>query len=567
MADASSLFSRVPFLSGLASSLARPLGRLFGGGRSGNRFILSIGDEGATLVQIRRGQVVDALFVAADAEDGPESLRDVIAGQESYPILLLADVVEQMFREDTMPKVGVLDRGKVVRRRLDLAYPNDLLKGAMALPRARGAPQSYMLTALPMSPNLERWVAFLEGLPNPVQGFYLLPLEVLDLAQKLGPSTAGEARATWRALITQQAASGYRQVFETGGKLMVTRLTQRQMQEMTPDAEAMLIERELRSSISYVKRLGFNEADRLDVILLADPAVCRAVDERDLPATSVTSLTPYQAGVLSGLGDVGPEDTPYSDVLLGLWVAAKRRRKIVLPTPVIRKRMLLGTLTRWGTVAAAAATLLAVYYTGSFLGDYFDASDQLSRLQEEEKRSQLSLSAEMAKVKNSPIPLEVLTEVAQAEDSLSQQQVDFVPLMRTIAGLLDDNTRLLGIWFGVPGEAPQGDQPQIQQAQPQPQPPQRPGAKVVANLHPYELHLRVNMAAGEAVPSPDAALLEAKSLLAKLVAAFPGYRVEAVQLPATVRMNQLLEGSAATPGGAAPKVPEIVAEYLIRKET
>ncbi len=168
----------------------------------------------------------------------------------------------------------------------------------------------------------------------------------------------------WRALITQDAASGFRQIFESGDKMIVTRLTQRPAQALTPEAEAMLIERELRSSISYIKRLGFSDGDRLDVVVLADPAVCRAVDDRDLPATTETVNTPYQAGVLLDLGEIGREDSPFADVLLGLWVAKKRRRTMTLPTARISQQIKLTSITRWSAATAFALTLLAAFLYG-----------------------------------------------------------------------------------------------------------------------------------------------------------------------------------------------------------
>jgi len=523
-----------------------------------NRFILNIGDEGSTLVQIWAGQVIDAVFAEASSDDGWQALRETMATDPNATIVVIADVLEQMFREDTVPRVGIFDRSKIVKRRLDLTFPNEVLKAALPARRKRGAPQGVLFTALPMSELLGRWVTFLDEFPNPARGFYMLPLEVVGLAAKLAPSSEGETRKVWRALISQEAASGFRQVFELGGKMIVTRLTQRAAQPLTADAEAMLIERELRSSISYVKRLGFSDADRLDVVLLADPAVCRSVDERDLPATTVTVYTPYQAGVLLGLGEVGREDSPFADVLLGLWVAAKKRPLLTLPTRKIFEQNRMNSIIRWSAGVTAALTLLALYYTGSLVTALTTGGADIGRFQSEIDGANATLAAELGRMKNYPIPLDELSGVATSQERLEAQEVDLVKIMRTISGALGPDARATNIAYET--TVPTGAAP----ARP------RAGAKT-AGMPPmppvsYLIHLKVRIApqAGQATTDSEASARQAKALLARLIAAFPGLAVEATDMPGGAIGNQVIEGSADQQQISAKRI--VVAEYTIRRD-
>ncbi len=522
-----------------------------------NSFILNIGDEGATLVQVRAGQVVDAVFAEATSDEGWDALREMLQGDPRAQIVLVADVLEQMFREDTVPKVGLLDRGKIVRRRLDLTFPNELLKAALPYTRQRGANQSVLFTALPSSEHLKRWLAFLDEFPNPLRGFYMLPLEAVGFATRLAPAAQGEKRRVWRALISQEAASGFRQVFEARGKLMVTRLTQRAAQPLSPEGEAMLIERELRSSISYVKRLGYSDADRLDVVILADPAVCRAVDERDLPATTVTAYTPYQAAVLLGLGEIGREDTPFADVLLGLWIAKKRQPTLSLPSPRILKQNKMTSILRWSAVATAALTLLATYYVASLTSDYLSSRSEIADLEIQVQTVQNRLSTELERMKNYPIPLDELTEVAETERRLSADEVSVGDLTQKIAASLGDDGRVSSFSFilgAVPAEPAARRQP-AGRAQKGPEEAKAP---------PYEVHLVVRLGSDSATNLDNqTALLRAKTILNRLTGAFPGYSVEATKLPGALMVNQILEGSGATEQPQAAQVP--TAEYVIRK--
>lgn len=532
-----------------------PLLLLLGMRDRSNYFVLNIGDEGATLVQVRGGQVVDAVFAEAAADEGWDALREMLVAEPNAQIVVIADVLEQMFREDTVPKVGIFDRGKIVKRRLDLTFPNDLLKAALPLARQRGAPQAVLFTALPMSERLDAWVKFLDQFPNQLRGFYMLPLEAVGLAEKLAPSVEGESRRVWRALITQEAASGFRQVFESGGKLVVTRLTQRPSQPMSPEAEGMLVERELRSSISYVKRLGFSDADRLDVVILADPAVCRAVDERDLPATTVTAYTPYQAGVLLGLGETGREDSAFADVLLGLWVAQKRKKTVALPTPKIFQQLRIESITRWSAAVTAGLTLIAGYYLLSLLAAYTAGNTDIAALEKQKEAADAELAAELDRVKSYPIPLDLLTQVAENEERLTSGEVDIDDLMHKLGGALGPDILVTQIGFEIPKTTA-------------PPPTNKAGAKR-ASAAPYDLHVTVSLRGGTSDADISSAVEQAKGLQSRLIASFPGHEIQAVKMPNNAIVDQTLEGSgaAAVAQRAAGARKLLTAEFLIRKAT
>src|ERR1700744_2286121 len=110
-------------IGGPAARLFKPLTarfRRFGLLESVTRFVLTIGDEGATLVQFQGGEVVDAVFVGPESEDGLGTLPGYLAADPRARLIVNVDVLEQMYREEQMPKVGRFDRSNVIKRRLDV---------------------------------------------------------------------------------------------------------------------------------------------------------------------------------------------------------------------------------------------------------------------------------------------------------------------------------------------------------------------------------------------------------------------------------------------------------------
>jgi hypothetical protein len=514
-----------------------------------NRFVLTIGDEGATLVQFRGRHAIDAVFVGPEAEDGLDTLRGYLAADKDASVLVSADVLEQMYREETLPKAGRFDRASMVRRRLDLAFPHDRLRAALPLSREKGAGETMLFTALPVSSALENWIAFLEGLANPVIGFSLLPLEAVGIASRLAPPEQGDGRRVWRALVSQQATSGFRQVFDSGNNLVVTRLTQRPPGDLTAEATALLIERELRSSISYIKRLGYTEFDCLDLVVLADSEVCGTVSERNLPVASVTALTPRQAAERLGFEPVGPEDSPYADVLHAQVLAARRKPRAFLPTEAMSQRLKNRAAFKVGFVAAAALTLAALLSIGAIAFDFFDVASSIELMRQQLATEQQSLDASRKRLQSFPIPIGDLLQVERTESALVKDEINPTSLLRSLAAVVDQTVTVQKVSFVTPA----------QPATAAPTPPRGGARPPPAAL--YEIHLTVRFY-GDA--QPDAVVQQARDLKDRLVKLLPGHEVTVVRLPTSQWRSQVLEGSAgAAPAAAVAGPPS--AEYLIRK--
>jgi hypothetical protein len=517
-----------------------------------SRFVLTFGDEGASLVRFQGRQVVDALFVASDAEDGLETLRPYCLEDPQAEILVSADVLEQMYREEQLPRVGRFDRLTIVKRRLDVAFPHDLLKAAVPLERGKGGSGTVLFTALPVTETIEKWIKFLESLPNPVTGFCLLPLESEGLAARLSPSAEGEERRVWHALVSQQATSGFRQIFSSDGNLVVTRLTQQPPGDLTAEAGAMLIERELRSSISYIKRLGYSDLDRLDLVVLANPEICAAVGGRALPVTSLTTLTPRRAGQALGFGAVGPEDGAYADILHAQALAMKRRPRTTLPTEKMRERLALDTVFKIGFTTAAFLTLMTVFYVSSLVFDGFDALTTSDVLQGAVATETQGLSMLRQRARSFEISIEDLVKVDQTEAAFSKVQVNPNEILRAIGMALDPATRVQKIVFSAPNP-PFLDRPGVAGAN---------SAKKEAEVS-YEVHLTIRLPT-TGIEQPDQMMHWAKDLKERLAKGLPGHEVSLVQLPNAASRSQVLEGTVGASPAAKSNGPS-VADYLIRK--
>lgn len=527
------------------------------------RFILVLGDEGAVLVHVVRGGVRNAWFVPADSEEGPEAFSEFFATDRAATLFVEVDTVEQLYREETLPKANILDHAKVLARRLSIAFPSEELRAAVPLKGKDKASRKYLFTALPLSPWLKRWAALIEKLPNPTIAFCLLPIEsqamVRALAPASGPAKPGDRH--WRMLVTLQVTGGFRQIVELNEQLILTRMTQRSAEDVEPADLAASIEREFKSSISYLKRLGFQDSDPFDLVILIGADTHDAVRARAFDTSSLTVLTPFEAGQRLGFKRSADPESPYSDVLHALWLSRKMAMPLRLATPTIQRQFYMAQTRRFAPITVGALTLAQLMYAGSVGQEIWDSMDLRANRQTDLNAVRQQHERQLGELKKLPVSIEEMRATVQANAALDKRALALGPIWSGLDRALGTEARLVRYNIEVEGDKP-GDAPAAGRPA-RPQPP-RPGAPAAAPADgpPHKLGLTAEFP--NAIGQPALALDQARSLGDRLTAALPGYKIEIGRLPVSVLPGQTFTGSQ---GGASREEQrrQASADYLVRK--
>ena len=496
----------------------------------GGRFLLLIGDEGAIFGRLSGQSLAEAWFCPNDKiEDGRRLFAKLLSSRRRAPLLVLADVLEQMYREDQLPKVGPLDQAKLVRRRLEMAYPSDPLKGVLKLGTDAKGGLKILMAVLAESKALAGWSAFLEGLDNPVTGYCLQPLEVVGLLDHLMPGHNKERH--WRALIGLQATGGLRQIFTVNGQLVITRLTQAPPESI---GLAQAIERELRSSISYLKRLGYSEAERLDLTVIGDEAFCAEIPKHDLGVSNLIALTPSEAASRVGLKGSAKVKDGTTDLLLAEWAALRKMPVLELATEAIASRNRLRQLVRIGRVAALASTIAV----GLFIGGLVSATLQAEAEVEDLSAQLQPQSQTLAGSESLPLPVAEMRRAAALGEQWGKERIDLAALLAALP--VDAAQRKVS--FSTTPDAGKVAQSKLPQAR-------------------WELAVSYDL--GAKVPLEEQ-VSRIRDLKAKVTAAFPDCRVMVSRLPLGLQASQVLEGSLGQTG--MPPDRDSLLTLLVRKE-
>lgn len=240
-----------------------------------NAAMMIIGDEGALLflpAGIKRSASAGQQALRLTAPGAAESLAaaETLRALPRLPLAILFDGQGQDMLADSLPPVSFLDRPQLLARRLDQHMAARPHRGHRRNGRkGEDGRTPYLFAAIGNAAPLQRWLPFIESLPNPLLGLGLLPPELAGLALALRQTPA--SAQDWTLLITPQSLGGFRHTALRGDQLLVSRLT-------TPDADLSLAETlraDLAATYGYLSRLGLTATAPAEVILLL-PAAARA---------------------------------------------------------------------------------------------------------------------------------------------------------------------------------------------------------------------------------------------------------------------------------------------------
>lgn len=335
--------------------------------RSGSRIVVIVGNEGAVLIRLNHRGVAERQYLPRPDREGIEAANEIFQADRHAPVTVLLDVLEQHYREAKIPNVNWNDRRKLLKRKLEQTYGADhltstLRQGVEAAEdngeAGRRTERKYFLIGVPISEDLRAWLDVVVRAGNPVSGMALLPVEARDLVHDLAPADADpDDPPTWQILVAHHRASGVRQVVLKNGDLIFTRLTPNPEAEADTEELVADLQTEIRSTMSYLRRLSFTDADRLDLLVIADAEVARRLDRRDMRTRHMRTLTPEDAAEALDLNLNRTVSHNFSDDLMAAWYARQPSSRLRVDTPILFQARILSKVP---AVAYTLCVLIAI---------------------------------------------------------------------------------------------------------------------------------------------------------------------------------------------------------------
>ena len=197
---------------------SRLLGVRQRGKRSDRRVFLLSGNV-LDAYRWRQGRCEEALRFAADRE-GIESFAAFLAQEPPDPVNVLVDLVEEEFREDTVPRLIGPDRRALIEARRRRLFSDPTYGCSLRLGREGGGSRSerMLFTALTRPEKLKPWLQAIARNRVPLAGIQSLPLLTEQLLQWVRIETSPAL------VVTRQRAGGLRQTCFVDGRIKLSRL-------------------------------------------------------------------------------------------------------------------------------------------------------------------------------------------------------------------------------------------------------------------------------------------------------------------------------------------------------
>ena len=164
-------------------------------------------------------ELLDPLWFGAD-EDGLTEFALYLAHSPRDPVYMLVDVVEEEFREETIPHVMGADRRALLRTRLNRLFRDPTYSYAVVQGRETDGRRDdqVLFTSLIRPDLLSPWVGQIAKHKVPLAGIYSLPIVSEALIKRM-PVEADHA-----LLVTLQSTGGLRQTFFNRKNVKLSRL-------------------------------------------------------------------------------------------------------------------------------------------------------------------------------------------------------------------------------------------------------------------------------------------------------------------------------------------------------
>jgi hypothetical protein len=330
-----------------------------GGGKK-QRFTLIIGDEGTILIYMQGAKVVRRLFAPSPQPTHTEAMVELMRAHPKVPVLLLADVLDQQYIRQTFPPVAAMSVKGLVTRRLDRDFQAEDLKGSLPLGRDKTGRKewNFLLIALVRTPLMQAWLDLVVELPNELKGIYLVPVEAQIYLETLRATITSDKPKPWQLLVSHNKISGFRQIVVREGKLVFTRVTQA-IDDAIPAVIAGNIEQEILNTLEYLRRLGFQENNGLEALLVVSQDVHDALDLKRFGFAGAHVLTPLDVADALGLEQAALSADRFGDVVMAAAFSRAKKRILHLSTPYADKLAMLYKV-RKGVIALAAVAGLAL---------------------------------------------------------------------------------------------------------------------------------------------------------------------------------------------------------------
>lgn len=367
---------------------------------SGHKQVIIIGNDGVVHYLSKGGTCEQKLALAWSDEGFVDTLKEsIIETGRNVAVQLIFDVTEQQYRKETIPPISMFDKGRVVKRKVNMVYPSHEVRAYLPLKQKpkEGKGAVYLFAALPATKEVDMVVEAVIESNVTIAGMMLLPMEGTTLTKKLSDlyfKSNQEKRSKWTVLMGHHKTGGIRQVVIRDGELALTRLTpvgQRYLKQPTQIAAKEMI-KEFSATLTYLARFGYMASDGLDLIIVAGADVASQFEEANFDVSHLKIVTVGQAINDLKLGKIAGimQEDQSADILHASWISKQRKHVM----PLAMKKIDALQKARLFARSAVLVLFFLMFGLGAYVAHQWTEINQVKIETSEQKAQKVKLQAQ-----------------------------------------------------------------------------------------------------------------------------------------------------------------------------
>ena len=241
---------------------------------------------------------------------GLESLKKRLACLEQIPVAILADLIEEEFREESLPHTRGRDRRALHARHACKLYRSTPFRQSSVVGRVHEGRRNdqVVFSALTNRDNLEPLLTIISELRIPLSGIHSLPMCTCKLIKPL------RARGKNILVVSEQSDGGLRQTLVRNGKVRFSRLAP--VSEDSPKEYCRVLNAEISKTQRYLHTLKLLPRDEpLEVFSLTDTERVEAIDSLCTDTETIHYHPANLSRIASLTGYKSYPETRFSDPL------------------------------------------------------------------------------------------------------------------------------------------------------------------------------------------------------------------------------------------------------------
>ncbi len=434
---------------------------------SSKNFVITIGNYGAVVALHDNNDVRNKIFLEELSEESKIDLRNLFNKNESTPISVILDTIDQSYKKKSYPSIKRKDLLHIIKRDMASDGDKESFKNFILTDNKKTAAatktlskQECLFVSTSNSETINKWLEFLLDMPNRLIGVYMLPVESFQLFELLKSDIKKVSKVRGKSndlyfLIVQNKVSGVRQVIFSERGIVFTRAVNYNFAEKDFLEK---YEQDIYSTFEYLKRLFPDiRISEIDIINIFSNEVLNSIKSIGSSELNFINYTPFQAASKIGYDKLLPENANYCDLLMSK-VFAKSKKILKFTTPrinVLERFFNALRLSRYFN--ALLATIVIV--TGAVVFFFKDQTKELLAKVEMEKiaatqnLNRVTLptleSVELTENGN-PLDIERVIDFGKIDENLADVGVDFNQLYIKLRFLKDSDARVSSFSYTLP---------------------------------------------------------------------------------------------------------------------